>query len=411
MKHLLKSISILFFFLFSTSAVFGQIEYESGYYINNQNVKVSGLIENVGWKNNPSKFNFKETENAPAQTINITEAKEFFIADHILFVRAKVKIDHSNTINKGLDRNRDPDFVKKTLYLKKIIEGDHDLFSYNEGNLFRLFFEDKLGEIKQLVYRKYSPNNYKIMVNEQYKQQLFNTLKCDDISLNDFDSLEYTLNDISKIFIKYNECKNVNYKHYNVNTKEDVFNLTVRPRVSFSSLDVSNSLYEKLNLNFEDQTFFSFGVEAEFILNFNRKKWSVFIEPTYQHFKAESPANVANLEGTASIDYKSIEIPLGLRHYLFLNKKSKLFVNAAFIVDKSLNSSITFAGESNGIALEQEALKLKTNPNIALGIGYNYDSKYSMELRYHTKREVLESYVFYNSDFNNISFILGYTLF
>ena len=69
-----------------------------------------------------------------------------------------------------------------------------------------------------------------------------------------------------------------------------------------------------------------FGVETEFILAFNKNKWGVTIEPTYQYYKSEKkPSDVE-----AKLNYTSVEIPIGIRHYFYLSEKSKIFINASY---------------------------------------------------------------------------------
>ena len=46
-----------------------------------------------------------------------------------------------------------------------------------------------------------------------------------------------------------------------------------------------------------------------------------------------------------------------------------------------------------------------------MGVGYNYNQKYSVEFRYHTNRDILTDYNAWNSDFKTISIIFGYTIF
>jgi hypothetical protein len=107
------------------------------------------------------------------------------------------------------------------------------------------------------------------------------------------------------------------------------------------------------------------------------------------------------------VDYKSIEIPVGFRHYLFLKNKSKLFINASYIFDLSSNSIIEFNREDGS---NINSLEIKTKNNLAFGFGYNY-KKYSLELRVQTPRNVLSNYIYWSSDYKTLSLILGYNIF
>lgn len=83
-----------------------------------------------------------------------------------------------------------------------------------------------------------------------------------------------------------------------------------------------------------------FGIENELILPFNRNKWSILLQPTYQYFRdsVTIKSNVST-DDLYSIDYQSIELQLGVRYYAFLNENSKLFANILFVNDVNLNGN------------------------------------------------------------------------
>jgi len=132
-------------------------------------------------------------------------------------------------------------------------------------------------------------------------------------------------------------------------------------------------------------------------MGFNKNKWAIIIEPTYQYYKAEDKS-ITNLSNTI-VDYNSLELPIGVRHYFFLNNNSKIFINGSTIYDFVLNSKV------------RNRLDASSSVNLAMGLGYNYNNAYSIEFRYQTNRDILTDYVSWNSDYKTISIIFGYTLF
>jgi len=142
---------------------------------------------------------------------------------------------------------------------------------------------------------------------------------------------------------------------------------------------------------------FRVGIEAEFILPFNKNKWAFIVEPTYQYYKSE------NTKNHVKADYKSIEFPLGIRHYFFLNKNSKIFINGSLIYAFSSNSSIDFEYRKN--------LEVKPSPNLAFGLGYKHNDKYSLEIRSQTSRQILDNYITWSSGYKTVSIIFGYSIF
>jgi hypothetical protein len=58
--------------------------------------------------------------------------------------------------------------------------------------------------------------------------------------------------------------------------------------MNFSSFEMVNDYYSGSgNAKFDNKISFRIGLEAEFILPFNKNKWAVFAEPTYQYYKTE----------------------------------------------------------------------------------------------------------------------------
>ncbi|MFB1040707.1 MAG: tRNA modification GTPase, partial [Polaribacter sp.] len=57
------------------------------------------------------------------------------------------------------------------------------------------------------------------------------------------------------------------------------------------------------------------------------------------------------------------------------------------------------------------SLDVKSRNNLAFGIGYKLNDKYGLEMRYQTSREILSDFVFWNSNYNTLSIIFGYSFF
>lgn len=378
---------------------YSQISFEKGYYIDNSNQKTNCLIKNIDWKNNPTEFEYKLSENSESKKVTIKSIKEFGIDNFSKYIRSIVNIDRSSENINKLSNDRNPIFKEEELFLKVLVEGKANLYLFEDGSLRRYFFNKENTTIEQLVFKSYKTSNDKIGKNNRFKNQLWNNLKCPNFKITKVENLDYQKNDLIDFFVKYNECngeKNINYEE---KQKKDLFNLSIRPGFNSSSLSIQNSASSSRNTDFDNELGFRFGIEAEFIMPFNKNKWSLIIEPTYQYFK--SVKEITNQ--SAKADYKSIEIPVGVRHYFFLNENSKIFINGSFIFDLSNDSVIDFESGTD--------LEIKTRNNLAFGIGYKHNDKYGLELRYQTSREILSNYIYWSSDYSTLSVIFGYSLF
>ncbi|MEH0154416.1 tRNA modification GTPase [Limibacter armeniacum] len=401
----MKRYLLIFLILVNFSAKsYTQIIFEKGYFIDNDSQKIECLIKNIDWKNNPIKFDYKISESQSSESIGIDSVLEFGIGDVSKYRRYTVEIDRSSELLNNLSIHRNPTFQKEQLFLKVLVEGDAILYGYEDGNLKRFFYQKRNEEEapKQLVYKAYQNKGGYIGYNNQFRQQLWNHLKCEKISLKDIERLDYEKKDLIGLFVQYNGCSGeAAVVSYEPSKKRDIFDLTLRLGMAYSQLMVKSSIYGDYTstVNFEDKITFRVGLQAEFYLPFNKNKWSVLTEPTFQCFISEGVIR----DNVNKIHYQSIEVPIGLRHYFYLNHKNKLFLNGVFLVDFSNNSKID---RENAVDLE-----IKTRNNWAFGFGYKYRNKYSCEVRYQTNRELLSDYLYHSANYSTLSLMLGYTLF
>lgn len=386
-----------------------QIKFEKGYFIDNSGKRTDAFIKNLDWKNNPTEFEFKTDESSSEiKKETIKNIQEFGIDNEQRYTRKTVMIDGSSKQLNNLSNERKPEFTEETVFLKYVVEGKADLLYYENGDLEKFFISTNGSDVKQLIYKPYYINASSVAYNEDYKKQILDNLNC-GVDLTDVNNLKYKSSDLVKVFMKYNQCSNSTAINYNQNyEKRDLFNLTVRPGINLSSFEISNSSFVTSESNkFDNKVTFRIGLEAELILPFNKNKWAIFAEPTYQYYKAEKDFVVYQGQAsenirTRSIDYKSIEIPIGIRYYLFLNDKSKLFINAAYNVDFEMNSNIYY---------DFQSLKTSSASNFSFGAGYKYNDKFVVEFRTSTKRDLLQNNTIINTGYRTSSLILGYTLF
>ncbi len=313
-----------------------QILFEEGYYIDNNNRRVDCLIRFVDWKNNPVEFSYKLAADGDVKRAVISDVKEFSIREVTKYVRATVDLDRSTEEVDKLTTDRSPVFTKEELFLKVLVEGETSLHSYIEGNLARFFIRKGDEQIDALVYKLYKTNDGRVARNNFYQKQLLDNLGCASLTESDVKNLRYRSDDLVRIFTRYyRQCSSSESILYGEKKmKRDFFNLSVRPRVNRSSLSVSNSIefFGFDAMDYGSKFDFGLGIDAEFILPFFRNKWAVAVEPTYQGgFKGEIEIErdfLREREVFMKVDHKALELPIGVRHYMFLNEKSKISLAA-----------------------------------------------------------------------------------
>lgn len=405
-----KHLSLLAFSMLLSFTAFSQIKFESGYFINNDGQKTECLIRNADWKNSPVAFEYKLGQDTLVHKGTLETVSEFGINGVSKFIRAKVNIDRSSDNIPYMSSEKNPVFKEELLYLKVLIEGGASLYQYTDGNLVRFFYSTKDTALTQLVYKRYLVNN-KITENNTFRQQLFVSLKCQAISQEDFENLKYNNPGLKQLFAAYNECTKTSYVNREPRQKRDFFNLTVRPGLNYSNFYIDKSASDTWDGNFGNKFNFRFGVEFEYILPYNKNKWGIIAEPTYQSYKSEITSESSHVSGgilISKINYHSIEIPIGVRYYLFLTDQSRIFADITYTFDVSFRSRLSFI-RKDGSTLK--SLEILPRRNLGFEIGYKLKNRYSAAFRYQLGRELLGNDVGWNSSYTTWSLMLGYTLF
>jgi hypothetical protein len=396
---ILTRLLILSFILLTLNG-YAQVAFEEGYFVNNSGERILCLIKNVDWKDNPTKFQYKLSEDTEPQVATIREVSEFGSGNKYKYERFEVDIDRSSNDLKSLDDKPQLAFQQETLFLKVLVSGQATLYYYEDVNLRRFFVVTDSQAAEQLVYKLYKIQVDKIGENNLYHRQLLDLLECPTISFTDVNNTDYRKDDLIALFVAYNQCQEVDYVTYQGNPTQDRFNLSLRTGINVSSLNVENFFNESISANFGTQTSYRLGVEAEFILPYNRNKWAIVAESSYQPFTSTVQARGGR---TATVDYQTLEISAGLKHFFFLNDNNKLFVGGQAAYGFALDSDIKYEG-----SIQQN---IKSSPNLVFAAGYRYRNRYTLEVRYGARRNVMRNYYYWTSSYQSLSLLVGYNLF
>ena len=394
--------SLLFLLLTFFTAAFSQIRFEKGYIINNKDEKSEVLIKNEDWSLNPTTFIYKNSEDGSELTAKIENVKEFGVYNFSKYVRFTGPIDQSRDDLQDLGSEKNPKWLEQTVFLQQLAEGKRSLYSYNNSKILRFFYEDGDTKITQLIYKRYlGENSSNIYINNEFRSQLANSF-AGDVDGDKFDNLPYKAQSLTNLFKKYNLSDSV----LKSDSEKSSFNLYIKPGISFNSAKFQISGGSDLDTDFESKLSPRVGVQLEFILPTRRNKWSVFVEPTYQTYKQESK-NVGL--SPAMIEYSSIELPIGVRYYMFLNKDAKLFLEGFVnVADFQIGENyITY--QIPGTSAEK-TYELQSQVTVGGGIGFSYKNKYSVSARYSAK-DLGRKYVFFKIPYNSFSISAAYNIF
>jgi len=396
----MRYLVILFLFVSFTS--FAQINFEAGYFVDLTDKRTECLIKNEGWLRSPSSIKYKISSTSEPITLDIAELKEFSVSN-ARYICATAKMDTSSQKVRSLTSSRTPRWATKHIALKTLIEGKANLYLYDNGELRLFFFSVDNSPIEQLEYKLYNMvdkkdnNMQKVVTNLNYINQLQTRLSCGkEISKVATHKMKYNENFLVGYFRQFNTCSGTESTSYLSDKKKNrqAFNLKLTPGVDFSTSRVQ-PVYLVIEKEYPGrEASFRMGAEAQLILPFNKNKWAIWIEPTYQSYKTKSPR---------AIEYSSIEIPVGLKHHFFLNRDFKLFLGAACVFDFPIKY-LAYGYSSTPVESN------RTKVNFAAGVGIEY-KRFSVEGRFYSTRAGYDDSQAYGIDFKKNSVILGYRVF
>lgn len=412
---------IIFCFLLSLASLSSaQIKFEKGYIITQNNEKKEVFIKNTDWLNSPEEFVFKSEENSPEQYGNLSNTKEFGVYGYSTFINYIGEIDTSSTELSFLSFQQQPELKQTQAFLKVLVSGSQKLYSYRSKNILNYFYSDDKNDdkIKLLIYKKYHPkgNNMLVATNEEYKNQLKNLFPDNNAGKKNISFARYNDIDLIKIFSSNKQTNKTDLSAgENIKHKKGEFNLSLRPGYNFyPEVKVMNFMGEQF---LRSTSNFRIGIEAELILPFNKNKWSLILEPNYAVYTSKEtkiPSTNINYNHYVVFGkYSFIDIPFGVRHYMYLNEKSKFFANAQLnlVRIKSTNTKTINIKDGDYTVLTAEFENSRFANSLILGAGFNYNNKYSIEARYSSSGEMLTAISRRGASLQHFSVILGYNIF
>lgn len=396
---------IVLIFILIPSALSAQGGFQKGYIINTSHQKVECLIANYGSENSSMNYVYKFSKKDSLRKIDITNTEEFGINKTKKFIRYKVLLEVSpERITQISDTAKGLQWVEKYVFLQVLVEGEFaTLYYYFDEGIDRFFYSTLNTPVEPLIYKKYylavTPYHpTSILLNNTYIKQLKENLICpDNIDLTKH--LAYNKKKLIGFFKSYYECNWADYHVY-----EKLNKSKFRMKAAFI-LDRSSFFIHDGQLEYYDfpvKTAYSGGLAFEYLIPFNRYKWSLFAEVNYHYYRSTifEPA----LDSETSIHYQFIEVPFGISYYFILNKNHKLFIKPG--VSPNFNTGdayISFYRQDNKDVLIPEM-------NAFIGGGYNY-KRLSLEFRYYSKKNITQDLYQRGSEFSQISFLFKYTLF
>ncbi len=394
---------IFLIFILLPFVLSAQSGFKTGYIIDTSHQKIECLIANYGIENSSMKYVYKLFKKDSLKKIDITNVEGFGISDTKKIIRAKVMLEVSDDrITQLSDTIRGLRWNEKYVFLEVLVEGKFaSLYFYFEEGVNYFYYSTLNTPIKPLVYKKYylSVTPYhptSIIINNTYKKQLKKNLICADGDIK-IKNLSYNKKKLVEFFKAFYQCNWTDYQAYEKINKSK-FKLKIAFIMNRSSFRVNDGQIEFYQ--FPVKISYSMGLEAEYLIPFNRYKWGIFTEVNYHYYKSDF--SEPKLNSVTTINYQLIEIPIGVNYYIMLNENHRLFIRTAIVPNFIVGDSyISFYNPEN-------RHELTSALNVFIGGGYCY-KRLSIGFRYYSIRNITQNLYLRGSEFSQISIRLKYT--
>lgn len=416
-----------FAFLLTSIFVFSQKTFSPAYYIDQNNIKKEGFIEDTNPYNSPTKINFKTSVDTQSSEVTIENIKEYKINTDYKFIKYKVDYDYDQIINKdelsifGVE----PNLKQKEILLKLLVEGKVSLYKAIIDDTVFFYVKDE-NDInpKLLIHRKYNLDN-SIKENNGFRKELFEKMKSEKFIAKDFLNINYEEKELLSLFRRFNVNdnslveQNVDLKrgqnkfYYKVFGGLSLFHVTFTYN-NFYDLESSNS--------FTNPTI---GFEFSNVLGINSYRSEIFGRLFYQKVSIQSSYYSLSDNGfltdiKLNSDFSSLNLIAGYRYALIKIGNNKLCIDGSVGVSSILSGDFLF--DYNLIYTQSNPIQIvttrKTNFDDSslslffnIGVGYVLNNKYAINLEYSTPKKYLSNYfTSSNGGFSNLNLIFTYTL-
>jgi hypothetical protein len=400
MNRLLASLFTIIAVSLLPFIVIAQTKFEAGYFVDIQGNRTECLIRNDDWLRSPTSIHYKTGTNSDQKSIPISQLKAFGVSD-AQYTCLELKMDTSSQDTKTLSYARAPEWDTRYVALKTLVDGKAKLYHYDDQKIILYFYSVDDSPVEQLEFKSYfifvqKDRTLKIGQNLNYINQLKNKVSCGDVftkyATNKF---RYRTDFLTDYFDRYNKCAGGEQSATKqVARKKERFHLKLTPGVNFGKSSVIPT-YTTTDKYSDATPAFRIGADAELVLPFKNNKWIIFVEPTFQSFSVDKHVPV---------EYSSIELPLGVRHYFFINDNFSITLDASVVLDLLLDLKAQVNARDN-VSIDDAQ-----EPSYAFGVGAGY-KRFSLGCRFYLERYKFDQGFNYEFSYKQVSVIAGFRLF
>ncbi len=390
-----KITACLFLFInaFAINTLTAQKNYIKGVIVTNNNDTVHGTINYHNWDENPSAIQFVKEGTTEVISYKPMQIKAFTVATDY-YESATVDIDATSQRLEDLGNSIEPLMIKDTVFFSVYVKGEASLYYYKSKNDRKHFFIKKNNITEELInnyYYKHLDDQELLVKSDKYKQQLINHLAdCSGIT-EDITTLNYRGNELLKLFIKYNKCRNTSVVFIK---KSDnfIFEPFIIAGASITKLNFFTTPDYLGDVVFNRSTNFALGLALNIVLPRKSKTASLYNELLYKTYQMEAFRGTKyydiNYSNTKKYVFNFTYLKLTtLLRFTYPGKKLNPFFNIGMTNAYAIRSVNTLTIETQIYNSHYSETKpaiddiKKYEAGIAIGIGILY-KHISLDCRY-----------------------------
>lgn len=393
----MKKITLLFAILFASISY---AQEKKGYYINNNNEKVEGYIRSAAILN-PATVSFKPLSGGDFAALNLNNVTEYGIDNEVKLQKHTVDVDMTG--GNQVAGSKESVWNKMDIFLNVITEGDATLYSYTMNNVVRYFYSVKSKDIapKQLIYKKFQESSGPVKENHSFRQQLYADLKCEGQTDRSFLKVNYYQDELTDVVKKFNACNSSGTstdagtsKTFAKNEEKKVaIKFTLYAGADFTNIKVST---DQSNLTSTEENTTSPGIGAELALRILKGDYEFFTRFEYEKLKATventySFSSYNTVTETHMLEADVLNFYLGARKNFAIGAQNKIFVDAALCISNPIGDWEMYRKAYNAggnYVMSGRIDGLRTSFSVNFGVGYVFNDKYGIAVRYDTNRNM-----------------------
>ncbi|KPM33158.1 Hypothetical protein I595_60 [Croceitalea dokdonensis DOKDO 023] len=386
-----KKIRIVLWFFLLTTAVISQTKFEKGYFVKLNGEKIDCLIKNSRWLFSPAKVSYKFSEDGETMVFYPNEVLSFGIENGSFYLSLDGDFPVTEQFTSNKTSSAIPKKVKYHVFVRQILDGYAKLYFY-KGNNDEVYIVQKKDDAPVILdYKQYVPNQgvKSIKENNLFRRQLLQSFNCGDGRL--IQTTQYKVNSLAHYLNGFNEC--MTGKKTAVQPKE------MRKKGSLRFFAIGGALlynYEtvfsrqerdangfllpatNVPVMFKEKLSPTLGLEAESILPFNNKKWSIYFSGLFSSYNAKGSLKDDSSQEIVEINLQQLVFSLGTRHYMFLDQKNAITLTTGLDFNYNLKRDFNVAQDN----FEEFEDLLPFNMGGFAGVGYSRNQNLNITFKY-----------------------------